>query len=55
MGWELGGGVQCSCGHSEDWSANSLIVVELQWFEHRWLVYHGYFELVLKSLIKINP
>ena len=24
--------------------------VELQWLKHRWLVYHGYFELVLVSL-----
>ena len=24
--------------------------VELQWLEHRWLVYHGHSELVLKSL-----
>ena len=28
--------------------------VELQWLEHRWLVYHGCFELVLESLGK-NP
>ena len=28
--------------------------VELQWLEHRWLVYHGYFELVLESMGK-NP
>ena len=28
--------------------------VELRWLEHRWLVYHGYFELVLESLGK-NP
>ena len=28
--------------------------VELQWLEHRWVVYHGYFELVLESLGK-NP
>ena len=28
--------------------------VELQWLEHRWLVYHGYFELVLESQGK-NP
>ena len=26
--------------------------VELQWLEHRWLVYHGCFELVLESLGK---
>ena len=26
------------------------IEVELQWLEHCWLVYHGYFELVLESL-----
>ena len=26
--------------------------VELQWLEHGWLVYHGCFELVLKSLGK---
>ena len=26
------------------------ITVELQWLEHRWLVYHGYFELVFESL-----
>ena len=29
-------------------------IVELQWLEHRWLVYHGCFELVLESLGK-NP
>ena len=23
--------------------------VELQWLEHRWLVYHGCFELILES------
>ena len=23
--------------------------VELQWLEHRWLIYHGYFDLVLES------
>ena len=23
---------------------------EFQWIEHRWLVFHGYFELVLESL-----
>ena len=28
--------------------------VELQWLEHRWLVYHGFFELVFESLGK-NP
>ena len=28
--------------------------VELQWLEHRWLVYHGYFELVLESQGKKN-
>ena len=28
--------------------------VDLQWLEHRWLVYHGYFELVLESIGK-NP
>ena len=32
----------------------SLHTVELQWLEHWWLVYHGYFELVLESLRK-NP
>ena len=26
--------------------------VELQWLEHRWLVHHGCFELVLESLGK---
>ena len=31
-----------------------LVTVELQWLEHWWLVYHGYFELVLESLGK-NP
>ena len=31
-----------------------LNTVELQWLEHRWLVYHGCFELVLESLGK-NP
>ena len=29
-------------------------IVELQWLEHRWLVYHGCFELVLESPGK-NP
>ena len=24
--------------------------VELQWLENRWLIYHGYFELVLESI-----
>ena len=32
--------------------ALKLNTVELQWVEHRWLVYHGYFELVLGSLGK---
>ena len=36
---------------SEFWN---LVTVELQWLEHRWLVYHGYFELILKSPGK-NP
>ena len=27
-----------------------MATVELQWLEHRWLVYHGYFEHVLESL-----
>ena len=27
-----------------------LHIVELQWLEHRWLVYHGYFKLILESL-----
>ena len=26
--------------------------VELQWPEHRWLVYHGYFEPIFESLGK---
>ena len=30
------------------------IPVELQWLEHWWLVYHGYFKLVFESLEK-NP
>ena len=29
-----------------------LSTVELQWLEHRWLVYYGCFELVLESLGK---
>ena len=33
---------------------SSLTVVELQWLEHCWLVYHGCFELMLESLGK-NP
>ena len=28
--------------------------VELQWLKHRWLIYHGCFELALESLAK-NP
>ena len=24
--------------------------VELQWYEHRWLIYHGLFELIFESL-----
>ena len=36
------------------WSDVFVSTVELQWLEHRWLVYHGYFELVLESLGK-NP
>ena len=30
----------------------SACTVELQWLEHRWLVYKGYFELVFESLGK---
>ena len=37
-----------SFGHADQ------TIVKLQWLEHRWLVYHGYFELVLGSLGK-NP
>ena len=29
-----------------------LYTVELQWLKHLWLVYHGYFKLVLESLEK---
>ena len=29
-----------------------ICAVELQWLEHRWLVYHGSFELVLEFLGK---
>ena len=38
------------------WSSSKVMrnAVGLQWLEHRWLVYHGYFELVLESLGK-NP
>ena len=32
------------------WPAIFQTTVELQWLEHRWLVYHGCFELVLESL-----
>ena len=28
--------------------------VELQWLEQRWLIYHGYFELILEFITK-NP
>ena len=31
-----------------------LNTIDFQWLEHRWIVYHGYFELVLESLTK-NP
>ena len=34
--------------------AFQLCTVELQWLEHRWLIYHGCFEHVLESLGK-NP
>ena len=30
----------------------TVFTVELQWFEHLWLVFHGYFELVLETLGK---
>ena len=33
---------------------SKLITEELQWLEHWWLINHGYFELVFKSLTK-NP
>ena len=33
---------------------NTPNTVKPQWLEHRWLVYHGYFELVLESIGK-NP
>ena len=29
--------------------------VELQWLEHGWLVYHGYFEHVIESLTQKIP
>ena len=35
------------------YSQNRAATVELQWLEHRWLVYHGCFELILESLGKI--
>ena len=28
--------------------------VELQWLEHRWLVYHGLFELIFDSLRNVS-
>ena len=37
------------CEHT---TRTKLFTVKLQWLEHRWLVYHGYFELVLESLGK---
>ena len=40
--------------HDKASTTRHLNTVELQWLEHRWLVYHGYFELVLESLGK-NP
>ena len=33
---------------------SDISTVELQCLKHRWLVYHGYFELVIDSLTK-NP
>ena len=32
------------------WQCTHTMTVELQWLEHRWLVYHGYFEFVFESL-----
>ena len=42
-----GGGGVIVC-HSEN-NREFKYTVEFQWLEHRWLVYHGYFELVLES------
>ena len=36
-------------------SDSQVCIVELQWLRHGWLVYHGYFKLVLESLTKSNP
>ena len=33
-------------------TAKQVITVDLQWLEHRWLVYHGCFELILEPLGK---
>ena len=33
-------------------SKNSTTSIKLQWLEHRWLVYRGYFEIVLEFLGK---
>ena len=37
-------------GHSN----HSRNTVELQWLEHRWLVYHGLFDLIFESLRKFS-
>ena len=40
--------------HSVQFNRKNTNTVELQWLEHRWLVYHGYFELNIESLGKIS-
>ena len=49
-------GKYCDVGntHTDMLSNVHMYIVELQ-FEHWWLVYHGYFKLVLESLTKIIP
>ena len=55
-----GGGLGAGGSRVQLWThrglgSASVITVELQWLEHRWLVYQGFFELVLESLTNKIP
>ena len=41
--------------YGEGHDTRYMYTVELQWLEHRWLIYHGHFKLAVESLAKIIP
>ena len=43
------------CLNLQTFTSKRTCTEELQRLEHCWLIYHGYFKLVLESLIKQKP